>query len=81
MARNRYILNFKGTLPLPTDDLDVIRSRTNLLDTSRKTLLVEVDHDDVVQELARVLPNWTMQEETVYPVPTTRPTVEKPPEP
>lgn len=81
MAQNRYILDFKGPLPLPAGDLDVIRSKTNLLNSGRKTLLVEVEHDDVVQELARILPNWTVKKELIYPVPTTRPRVEKPPKP
>jgi hypothetical protein len=81
MGLNRYTLNFKGKLPLPPDDLALIRSKTNLLDTGRKTVLVEVEHDDVVQELARILPDWTLQEERIYPIPTTRPSVEKPPEP
>jgi hypothetical protein len=80
MALNRYILNFKGNLPLPANDLELVRSRTNLLDTGRKTLLVEVQ-DEAVQELARILPDWTMQKEIVYPIPTTRPTAEKPPKP
>lgn len=81
MAQDRYILNFKGSPPLPADDMRLIRSKTHLVDTSRKTLLVEVNEDEVIYELARKLPDWTVKKETQYAVPTTRPQVKKPPKP
>ena len=79
MAQDRYILNFKGSPPIPADDMRLIRAKTNLLDTSRKTLLVEVKEDEAIYELARNLPDWTVKKETHYPIPTTRPKVQKPP--
>lgn len=81
MALNRYILNFKGSSPLPAADMRLIRAKTNLLDASRKTLLVEVKEDEAVYELARQLPDWTVEREIHYSVPTTRPDVQKPPKP
>ncbi len=81
MAQDRYILNFKGSPPLPVDDIRLIRCKTHLVDTSRKTLLVEVNEDEVIYELARKLPDWTVKKETQYAVPTTRPQVKKPPKP
>jgi hypothetical protein len=81
MAQDRYILNFKGSPPLPPDDVRLIRSKTHLLDASRKTMLVEVNEDAVIYELARKLPDWTVKKETHYAVPTTRPNVQKPPKP
>ncbi len=77
MAQDRYILNFKGSSAMPADDMRLIRARTNLLDASRKTLLVEVKEEAVAYELARKLPGWTVKKETHYAVPTTRPKVEK----
>lgn len=80
MAQDRYVLNFKGTPPLPADDLRLINAKTHLVDASRKTLLVEVAEDEVIYELARKLPDWTVRKETHYTVPTTRPTVQRPPQ-
>ncbi len=81
MAQDRYILNFNGNPPLPADDMRLIRAKTHLLDASWKTLLVEVNEDEGVYELARKLPGWTVTKETHRPVPTTRPTARKPPKP
>ncbi|AQG78469.1 hypothetical protein [Spirosoma montaniterrae] len=79
MAQDRYILNFKGSPPLPADDVRLIRAKSHVVDSSRKTLLVEVQEDEVVYELARKLPDWTVKKETQYAVPTTRPRVKKTP--
>lgn len=79
MAHGRYILNFKGVPPLPADDMKLIRSKTQLVDASRKTLLVEGNEETVMNELARKLPQWTVSKESCYTVPTTRPAVQKPP--
>ncbi|MFD2570575.1 hypothetical protein ACFSUS_08025 [Spirosoma soli] len=81
MAQDRYILNFKGSPPLPAEDMRLIKSKANLVDASRKTLLVEVNEDEVIYELARKLPDWTVKKETQYAIPTTRPKVRKPPKP
>ncbi len=79
MAQERYILNFKGSPPLPADDMRLIRSKTHLVDASRKTLLVEVNEGEAIYELARKLPEWTVKKETQYIVPTVRPAVQKAP--
>lgn len=79
MAQDRYILNFKGSLPLPDDDVRLIRAKSQVIDSSRKTLLVEVQEPDVVYELTRKLPDWSVKKETQYAIPTTRPSVKKPP--
>lgn len=81
MAQDRYVLNFKGSPPLPADDMRLIRSKTHLVDQGRKTLLVEVNEDEAIYELARRLPDWTVKKETQYAVPTTRPKIQKPPKP
>jgi len=78
---SRYILNFKGNSSFPEDDLQLIRSKTQLIDTSHKSLLVEVNEEQVMDDLAEQLPNWTISRENRYPIPSTRPTVRKPPEP
>jgi len=79
MAHGRYILNFKGVPPLPADDMKLIRSKTHLVDASRKSLLVEGSDETVMNELARKLPQWTVSKESCYTVPTTRPRVQKTP--
>ncbi|UFH54325.1 hypothetical protein [Spirosoma sp. KNUC1025] len=81
MAQDRYILNFKGSLPLPDSDMQLIRSKTNLIDASRKTLLVEPKDDALMYELARELPDWTVKKEILYTIPSPNPTVLKPPKP
>lgn len=79
MAQERYILNFKGSPPLPADDMRLIQSKTHLVDASRKTLLVEVNEAEVIYELSRKLPDWTVKKETQYAVPTVRPQIRKVP--
>lgn len=79
MAHRRYILNFKGTPPLPADDLRLIRDKSHVVDSSRKTLLVEVQEEAAAYELARKLPDWTVKQETYYTVPSTRQRVKRPP--
>ena len=81
MSQDRYILNFNGNPPLPDGDMQVIRSKTNLVDSSRKTLLVELKADTALYDLARELPDWTVKKETQYAIPTTHPKVMKPPTP
>ena len=81
MAQDRYILNFKGSPPLPDADMRLIRSKTHLVDASRKTLLVEAKEDGIMHELARKLPDWTVKKEIQYAIPTTHPRVQKPPQP
>ena len=66
---------------MPADDIRLIQSKTRLVDTSRKTVLVEVNEDEAIYELARKLPGWTVKKETKYTIPTTRPKVQKPPKP
>ncbi len=81
MAQDRYILNFKGDSPLPVDDMRLICSKANVIDTSRKALLIEVNETEVAYELARKLPGWTVKKEAQYAVPSTRMKVQKPPRP
>ena len=78
MAQDRYILNFNGNPPLPDDDMRLIRSTTNLVDATRKTLIVEAQEDGVINDLARQLPDWTVRKEIQYTIPTTRPQVQEP---
>ncbi|QJW91317.1 hypothetical protein HNV11_19010 [Spirosoma taeanense] len=81
MAQERYILHFKGDLPLPAEDLQLIQAKTQLIDASQKALLVELNAEEDPDELAGQLAGWTVSKESHYPIPTTRPTVRKPPEP
>ncbi len=76
----RYLFAFNGPLPLPADDLRLIEQQTQLLDTSRRTVLVEADAEQRVQRLAQQLPDWTVSPETTLPIPSTRPTVRNKPD-
>ena len=40
-----------------------------------------IGEGEVMYELARKLPDWTVKKETHYAIPTTRPKVQKPPKP
>jgi hypothetical protein len=75
----RYLLAFNGPLPLPPDDLRLIGQQAQLLDTSRRTVLVEADAGHGIQQLAQQLPDWTVSPETVVPIPSTQPVVRKRP--
>lgn len=74
----RYVFNFKGTQAVPPDDLRLIRATVQVVDMSRKSLLVEATEEEAA-ELARQLPGWTMQRELFYQTPPTRHTVQKAP--
>ncbi|GAB4017317.1 hypothetical protein [Spirosoma koreense] len=80
MAQNRYILTFKGNLPMPDNDLRLIRAQTRVVDSSRKALLIEADDEDAVADLGNKLSDWTVAKEGSYPIPSTRQTVRKPPD-
>lgn len=71
----RYLFAFTGPLPIPADDLRLIEQQTQLLDTSRRAVLVEADADHQIQQLAQQLPNWTVSTEHFLPVPGTRQTL------
>lgn len=71
----RYLFAFNGPLPLPANDLRLIQQQTQLLDTSRRTVLVEVDAEQNIQRLAQQLPDWTVSTENFTPVPGTRQTI------
>ncbi len=75
----RYLFAFNGPLPLPADDLRLIEQQTQLLDTSRRTVLVEAEAEQHIQHLAQQLPDWTVSPESVIPIPSTRPTVRNKP--
>ncbi|PRY44116.1 hypothetical protein CLV58_10385 [Spirosoma oryzae] len=76
----RYLFAFNGPLPLPADDLRLIQQQTQLLDTSRRTVLVDADTEQHIQSLAQQLPDWTVSPEIVVPIPGTRPTVRSTPD-
>lgn len=71
----RYLFAFTGPLPMPADDLRLIEQQTQLLDTSRRAVLVEADADQKIQSLAKQLPNWTVSTEHFTPVPGTQQTI------
>lgn len=63
----RYILRFRGP-SAPSDQVDALRRRVKVVDTSAKLLLVEADPAEVKQ-LTADFPQWTVSKEVTYGVP------------
>jgi hypothetical protein len=74
MARQRYVLRYRGPGAKPAADVDSVRRRPGVTDVDEsgaKMLMVECD-EAVAAELAENLPDWVMGPEQTYTVPDTR---------
>ena len=76
---NRYLLRYAGETTPPAEDIERIRLTADVLDTSRKTVLVETDQPKNLKALVDELADWSFKPEQVYKIPTTRPEVKKGP--
>lgn len=63
----RYVLRFRGPVA-PGDQVDALRKRVKVLDSSPKQLLVEADASGIDQ-LATDFPQWTAAKEVTYNIP------------
>jgi hypothetical protein len=68
----RYIFSFKGPGQAPDEDLQLLRDRATVVDTSRRAVLVEPASRKILNELTTRLANWTVSEEHFVPVPSTQ---------
>jgi hypothetical protein len=73
---NRYILRYEGPSSMPVNDLQSIQSQVEVLNTSRKMLLIEAA-PDTLTDLLQQLPEWTAKPEITHKIPLTQPVIEK----
>lgn len=55
---------------MPDEDLQLLRDRTNVVDASRRAVLVEPGTRKILNELANRLTNWSVSEENYIPLPS-----------
>ena len=70
----RYVLRYTGTGPVPTDDVERVRTCAHVIDTAGRTLLVEGSARRV-RAMVAGLGDWVAAPETVVPMPPARPRV------
>ena len=70
---SQYILQYQGTLPVPAEHLESIRSTPGLkvLDESTNMMLVGGEVS-ALREKLKQLPGWSINPEMEYPMPDTR---------
>jgi hypothetical protein len=80
MAKERFILRYRGQGPGPDDDVARVRELEDavVVDTSPRMLLVESEPKPL-RELVDALPDWVMGPERTYAVPDTRKKVQRRP--
>ena len=72
----RYTLLYKGKDSPTSKELEQVGAKVNILDSSRKTLLVETTKH-TTDELIHQLPDWVVEQDYTYPIPTTQPDIKK----
>ncbi len=72
----RFIIRFRGTGPIPSDDIERIRALpgTDVIDSTSRMLLVEAP-DDEVRALVESMPDWVLSPEQTVFAPDPRPKV------
>ena len=75
----RFILRFNGVGEKPAEDVQRIRSLPNatVLDDSARMILIEAP-DAAIAELVKLLPQWGVSQESLVPLPDSRPKLRKP---
>ncbi len=81
MATQRFVLRYGGDGAKPAADVERVRALTGavVVDSSARMLLVD-SHPEQLRDLVESLSDWVMAPERTYEVPTTRKSVERPPE-
>lgn len=64
----RYILHIPRPNGPTADELELINQQATVLDQSRRALLIDTD-EAKAGKLAEQLPDWSVQPETIYPIP------------
>ena len=80
MAKERFILRYRGQGTSPDDDVARVRELEEavVVDSSPRMLLVEAEPEPL-RALVDALPEWVMGPEQMYEVPDTRKKVERAP--
>jgi hypothetical protein len=81
MARERFVLRYRGEGAKPDDDVARVRELPGAVvvdDSSPRMLLVEAEPGPL-KELVEALPDWVMGPDVAYEVPDTRKKVERAP--
>ena len=81
MARNRFVLRYRGDGPKPDADVALVQELTDavVLNSSSRMLLVEAEPEPL-RDVVRGLPDWVMGPDVAYEVPDTRKRVLRPPD-
>lgn len=67
----RYVLHTTNPDGPTADELSLIGGQATIVDRSRRALLVDLA-EEKAPALADQLPGWTLQPETIVPIPGTR---------
>ncbi len=80
MPTGRYILRYRGSGPIPAQDVERIRSLdgVKVVDSTPRMLLVEAP-PDVLKRLVGSEPQWVLTEEQMIPPPETRRKIQRGP--
>jgi hypothetical protein len=82
MARNRFVLRYRGDGTKPDADVALVQELTDAVvldDSSSRMLLVEAEPEPL-RDLVQGLPDWVMGPDVAYQVPDTRKKVLRPPD-
>jgi hypothetical protein len=81
MARNRFVLRYRGEGPKPEADVAKVAglADVDVVEDSPKMLLVEGEHQPL-QQVVDGLPDWEIHADRTYEVPDTRKKVVDPPD-
>ena len=78
MEKRRFIFRFRGTGPIPSDELEKIRAlpEVDIVDATPRMLLIEATDEDG-QALMESMPEWVVSPEQTVTYPDPRPRVAK----
>jgi len=76
MDKSRFIFRFRGTGPIPSDDLERIRAlpEVDIVDSTSRMLLLQATEEDV-KSLASAMPEWVLSPEQTVSLPDPRPKI------
>ena len=76
MEKSRFIFRFRGTGPIPSEDLERIHAlpEVDIVDSTSRMLLVQATEEDI-KSLAQTMPEWVLSPEQTVSLPDPRPKV------
>lgn len=73
---DRYVLRYRGP-SAPADEVEAIRRKVNVVDSSGKMMLVEADPEQA-EQMQSDFPEWLVAKEAIYRIPERRHQIRKP---